>query len=182
MDLYVSSCTPSLSALIRARERARAQKTARDASGIGNVISFAAVGQARPTTADLKLRELPEVERETQKFGTRPICPQTVSFETVTGDAATIDGAVQAFRDHRWVHLACHGAQDAKKPLEPWVAMRDGPLTLMRIIQGRYTHSEFAFLPACHTAVGNESTPDEVFRLAAGMQFAGFNGVIGTLW
>ena len=68
MDLYVSSYTPSLSALICARERARAQKTARDASGIANVISFAAVGQARPTTADLKLRELPEVERETQKI------------------------------------------------------------------------------------------------------------------
>jgi len=46
----------------------------------------------------------------------------------------------------------------------------------------RYANSEFAFLSACHTAVGDASTPDEVLHLAAGMQFAGFNGVIGTLW
>ena len=56
-----------------------------------------------------------------------------------------------------------------------WFAMGDGPLTLMCIVQERcYTHSEFAFLPACHTTVGDESTPDEV------LQFAGFNAVIGT--
>ena len=48
----------------------------------------------------------------------------------------------------------------------------------MRIIQERYTNSEFA----CHTAKGDASTPDEVLHLAAEMQFAGFNGVIGTLW
>ena len=60
--------------------------------------------------------------------------------------------------------------------------MGDGKLTLMRIIQERYTNSEFAFLSACHTAVGDKSTPDEVLHLAAGIQFAGFSGVIGTLW
>ncbi|KAG9312037.1 hypothetical protein JVU11DRAFT_7316 [Chiua virens] len=106
----------------------------------------------------------------------------TCVSSSVTGAAATIDGAIQAFKDHRWVHLACHGAQHAEKPFKSWFAMGDGQLTLMRIIQERYTHSEFAFLSACHTAQGDRSTPDEVLHLAAGMQFAGFNGVIGTLW
>ena len=181
MDFYVSSYAPSLSALIRARDRACAQKLARDASGYGNVISFAAIGQARPSETR-KLRELPQVEREIQRIHGETNMPPNVSFKPVTDDAATIEGAVQAFRDHRWVHLACHGAQHATKPFESSFAMRDGPLTLMRVIQERYTHSEFAFLSACHTAAGNASTPDEVLHLAAGMQFAGFNGVIGTLW
>ena len=181
MDIYVSSYAPSLSALIRARDRIRSQKAARDASRAARAISFAAVGQGQPS-ADIKLRELPEVDREIQKIRNKTSMPPDVKFETVIGDAATIEGAVQAFRDHRWVHLACHGAQHAKKPFESWFAMGDGKLTLMRIIQERYTNSEFAFLSACHTAVGDKSTPDEVLHLAAGMQFAGFNGVIGTLW
>ncbi|KAG1737293.1 CHAT domain-containing protein [Suillus lakei] len=41
---------------------------------------------------------------------------------------------------------------------------------------------EFAFLSACETAVGDHNTPDEVIRLAAGLQFAGTKSVIGTLW
>ena len=178
VDLYVSSYAPSLSALIRARERARAQKMSRDAS---STVSFAAVGQAKPSE-DQKLRELPEVDHEIKKIQNETNMPPNVKFDIVTGDAATIEGAVQAFREHRWVHLVCHSAQHATKPLESWFAMRDGPLTLMRIIQERYTGSEFAFLSVCHTVVGDTSTPDEVLHLAAGMQFAGFNGVIGTLW
>ncbi|KAG1741453.1 uncharacterized protein EDB91DRAFT_1052580, partial [Suillus paluster] len=39
----------------------------------------------------------------------------------------------------------------------------------------------FAILSACHTAVGDEETPDEVIHLAAGLQFSGFKSVIGTL-
>ena len=181
LDIYVSSYAPSLSALVRARERARAQKVARNVSGSEDMISFAAIGQRKPS-ADSKLPELPEVEFEIERIRNETGMPPEVKFETITGAAATIEGAVQAFRDHRCVHLACHGAQHAKKPFESWFAMGDGKLTLMRIIQERYSNSDFAFLSACHTALGDESTPDEVLHLAAGMQFAGFNGVIGTLW
>ncbi|KAF9228122.1 hypothetical protein BS17DRAFT_773101 [Gyrodon lividus] len=60
--------------------------------------------------------------------------------------------------------------------------MKNGPLTLLRIIQARFDNSEFAFLFACHTAVGDKSTPNEVIHLAAAMQFAGFKSVIGTMW
>ena len=181
MDLYVSSYAPSLSGLIRTRGRVRAQREAHNRTANANQISFAAVSQARPS-ADIKLGELVEVEHEIWRIRNGTGMPPGVTFETVTGDAATIEGAVQAFRNHRWVHVACHGAQHASKPFDSWFAMGDGKLTLMRIIRERYTNSEFAFLSACHTAVGDKSTPDEVLHLAAGMQFAGFNGVIGTLW
>ena len=181
LDIYVSSYAPSLSALIRARDRVRVQREARNASGTAHGISFAAVGQAKPSK-DTKLSDLPQVGLEIHRIQHETGMPPDVTFESVTDAAATIDGTVQAFRDHRWVHVACHGAQHATKPFESWFAMGDGKLTLMRISQERYTNSEFAFLSACHTALGDASTPDEVLHLAAGMQFAGFNGVIGTLW
>ena len=60
--------------------------------------------------------------------------------------------------------------------------MHDKPLSLLDIIHTDISHPEFAFLSACHTAVGDAKTPDEVIHLAAGMQFAGFKSVIGTMW
>src|SRR6267154_4754691 len=60
--------------------------------------------------------------------------------------------------------------------------MRDGPLTIREIIRSQWQNPEFAFLSACHTTVGHESTPDEAIHLAAAMQFAGFRSVIGSMW
>ncbi|KAG2047787.1 hypothetical protein BDR06DRAFT_963457 [Suillus hirtellus] len=60
--------------------------------------------------------------------------------------------------------------------------MKDEDLTLLDIMERDIPHAEFAFLSACHTAVGDEETPDEVIHLAAGLQFSGFKSVIGTLW
>ncbi|KAG2151575.1 uncharacterized protein EDB93DRAFT_1138204, partial [Suillus bovinus] len=41
---------------------------------------------------------------------------------------------------------------------------------------------EFAFLSTCETAVGDFRTPDEVIHLVAGLQFAGVDSVVGTMW
>jgi CHAT domain-containing protein len=63
--------------------------------------------------------------------------------------------------------------------------MSDGPLTLLDIMRApsdSVQNSEFAFLSACHTAAGDRTAPDEVVHLAAAMQFAGFRGVVGTMW
>ncbi|KAG0702477.1 hypothetical protein DFH29DRAFT_499012 [Suillus ampliporus] len=62
-------------------------------------------------------------------------------------------------------------------------------VTLQSLLQGldSSTHYQLAdkqmrHLDYCHTAVGDEETPDEVILLAAGLQFSGFKSVIGTLW
>ncbi|KAG2115019.1 CHAT domain-containing protein, partial [Suillus clintonianus] len=91
-------------------------------------------------------------------------------------------GALEALQKNTWVHLACHSKQDYEQPYNSHFAMRDKPLTLLDIIENDTPHAEFAFLSACRTAVGDEETPDEVIHLAAGLQFAGFKSVIGTLW
>lgn len=56
------------------------------------------------------------------------------------------------------------------------------PLTLLDAMENDAPKAEFAFLSACHTAVGDEETPDEVICLAAGLQFSStFKSAIGTL-
>ncbi|KAG2078748.1 hypothetical protein BDR04DRAFT_332461 [Suillus decipiens] len=96
--------------------------------------------------------------------------------------AATRAGALKALEQNTWVHLACHGKQDRTQPYDSHFFMRDGHLTLLDIMDRDIPHAEFVFLSACHTAAGDEETPDEVIHLAAGLQFSGFKSVIGTLW
>jgi len=60
--------------------------------------------------------------------------------------------------------------------------MKDEPLMLIDIMENDTPRAEFAFLSACHTAIGDEETPDKVIHLTAGLQFSGFKSIIGTLW
>ncbi|KAG8967301.1 hypothetical protein FRC03_010240 [Tulasnella sp. 419] len=83
---------------------------------------------------------------------------------------------------HRWIHFACHGSQDLLEPFRSRFHLYDEPLTLLEITQARIPDAEFAFLSACHTAAGDQNTPDETIHLAAGLQFSGFKSVIGTLY
>ena len=46
----------------------------------------------------------------------------------------------------------------------------------------RVPQCEFAFLDACHTAMGDVRLPDEAVHLAAGMLAAGCQGVVGAMW
>ncbi|KAG1861267.1 hypothetical protein F4604DRAFT_1788212 [Suillus subluteus] len=48
--------------------------------------------------------------------------------------------------------------------------MRDEHLTLLDIMDKDIPHAEFAFLSACHTAVGDEETSDEVIHQCGGRQ------------
>ncbi|KAG0700147.1 hypothetical protein DFH29DRAFT_1070320 [Suillus ampliporus] len=111
-DIYICSYTPTLSALIRARQAMKTHPTP----------SFVAIGQSQPGAGQGEALLTVDSELE-------------LVHELVPPNATTM------LRKH-----------------------------------------EFAFLSACHTAVGDEETPDEVIHLAAGLQFSGFKSVIGTLW
>ncbi|KAG0702537.1 TPR-like protein [Suillus ampliporus] len=164
---YVSSYTPTLVALIRAR-----QHVSRDAS----VQHFVAVGQGNPDGG----KELRCVAAELAVVAER-VAP-ILSFTWLADSDATVLGASDAFSRNQWLHLACHGMPNWKQPFESSFAMRDGPLTIRDIIRSRLENPEFAFLSACHTTVGDESSPDEAIHLAAAMQFSGFRSVIGSMW
>ncbi|KAJ8593325.1 hypothetical protein M405DRAFT_786125 [Rhizopogon salebrosus TDB-379] len=166
-QLYISSYTPTLAALIRAR-----QQTSRNAS----VQHFVAIGQARPAQGEVLGTVTDELAIVAQRVA--PV----LSFTSLAGGDATIQGAVDALGQNQWLHLACHGVPNRKQPFESSFAMKDGPLTVKDIMRSRGQNPEFAFLSACHTTVGDESSPDEAIHLAAAMQFSGFRSVIGTMW
>ncbi|KAG1776387.1 CHAT domain-containing protein [Suillus placidus] len=152
-DLYICSYTPTLSALIRSRQMMKKHGKAR---------------HSRLSTASSSL--------------SMSSSPETATHTTISGDAATRAGALEGLEENTWVHLACHGKQDPVQPYDSHFVMRDEHLTLLDIMDKHIPHAEFAFLSACHTAVGDEKTPDEVIHLAAGLQFSGFKSVVGTLW
>ncbi|KAG1811947.1 CHAT domain-containing protein [Suillus variegatus] len=166
-QLYVSSYTPSLTALIRAR-------TSHDRSLSA---SFAAIGQNHPPQHSLPLESVePELEL------VQSLLPRTVSFTKVTSGESTKSRALRTLRDNQWLHFACHGTQNFVEPFKSALLMRDQPLPLIDIAQTDLSRHEFAFLSACDTAAGDLKTPDEVIHLAAGLQFAGVKSVIGTFW
>ncbi|KAG2346327.1 hypothetical protein BDR05DRAFT_906639 [Suillus weaverae] len=167
-DLYICSYTPTLSALVRSRQMMKKRVAP----------SFVTIGQGQPGAG--KGKALLAVDSELELVG--KLVPATANRTTISGDAATREGALEALQQNTWVHLACHGKQDPKQPYDSHFVMRDEPLTLLDIMEKDIPHAEFAFLSACHTAVGDEKTPDEVIHLAAGLQFSGFKSVVGTLW
>ncbi|KAG2150205.1 CHAT domain-containing protein [Suillus bovinus] len=168
-QLYISSYTPSLTALIKARA-SRDRPTS---------VPFVAIGQNRPAGVSFTLDAV-EPELELVRKLLPP--PPTVSFSKITSVDATKSRALCALRENTWFHLACHGTQRFDEPFKSAFLMRDQPLSLLDIAQMDLSQHNFAFLSACETAVGDFSTPDEVIHLAAGLQFAGVRSVVGTLW
>ncbi|KIK33417.1 hypothetical protein CY34DRAFT_813608 [Suillus luteus UH-Slu-Lm8-n1] len=166
---YISSYTPSLTALMRARR-------SHDRSPS---VPFAAIGQNLPAGASFTL-DCVEPELELVRSLLPP--PPTISFTKITSVDATKSRALRALQDNTWLHFACHGTQSYEEPFMSAFLMRDQPLSLLDITKVDISRHEFAFLSACETAVGDFATPDEVIHLAAGLQFAGVKSVVGTLW
>ncbi|KAG1815346.1 CHAT domain-containing protein [Suillus variegatus] len=166
---YVSSYTPSLTALMKARGSYDRSLS----------VPFVAIGQDCPAGAEFILDAV-EPELELVRGLLPP--PPTVSFSKITSIDATKSRALCALRDNTWLHFACHGKQEHKEPFKSAFLMRDEPLSLLDITQTDLSRHQFAFLSACETAVGDHDTPDEVMHLAAGLQFAGVKSVVGTSW
>ncbi|KAG2071283.1 hypothetical protein BDR04DRAFT_520543, partial [Suillus decipiens] len=166
--IYISSYTPTLATLIRARTR-----VSPDASSQ----RFVAIGQGNPVEG----KELKCVASELA-IVTEHLKPVVSSFTSLGDRDATVQGALDALNHNQWLHLACHGMPNRTQPFESSFAMRDGPLMIKDIIRTNWQNPEFAFLSACHTTVGDEKSPDESIHLAAAMQFCGFRSVIGSMW
>jgi CHAT domain-containing protein/tetratricopeptide (TPR) repeat protein len=167
--LYISSYTPTLTALIRARRHDPSNSATEQKH-------FIAIGQAKAAGET----ELPSVGAELDNIGQR--VDGLAIFTRIDGEESCTSRVVEELRKNEWVHLACHGLPNRKHPFESAFALRDGHFTIQRIIGCDLKNPEFAYLSACHTTVGDEESPDEVIHLASAMQFAGFRSVIGTMW
>ena len=167
--LYISSYTPTLTALIRARRPDPSNPTTAQKR-------FIAIGQAKAAGES----ELLSVGAELDTIGRR--VHGLATFTRIDGEESCTSRVVEELGKNEWVHLACHGLPNRQEPLESAFALHDGHFTIQRIIGCDFKNPEFAYLSACHTTVGDEKSPDEVIHLASAMQFAGFRSVIGTMW
>ncbi|KAI9567891.1 TPR-like protein [Boletus coccyginus] len=208
-NIYVSSYTPTLTALIRARRRipsssatqqkrfkfsvlplhaagpfTKSQRILLDIRTAQSVEftqltrqkRFIAIGQAEAVGQS----ELVSVGAELDNIG--QLVGGLATFTRIDGKESCISRVVEELGKNDWVHIACHGLPNPKKPFESAFALHDGHFTIQRIIGCDLKNPEFAYLSACHTTVGDEESPDEAIHLASAMQFAGFRSVIGTMW
>ncbi|MFF0472971.1 CHAT domain-containing protein [Streptomyces sp. NPDC004284] len=164
-DRVVSSLTPTLRALLHARERRR-PPAGPDTRGL--VVAV-------PATPDR--RDLPAAEEEA-----RAVHRRHPDARLVIGPDATTPTVLEALAHCSWAHFACHGAQDVAEPSRAALILHDGPLTLRDIVGLRLPHAELAFLSACETSRGGVVLADEAISFAAALQLAGFRDVLGTLW
>jgi CHAT domain-containing protein/tetratricopeptide (TPR) repeat protein len=167
--LYISSYTPTLTALIHARRHDPSTSTTEQKR-------FIAIGQAKAAGET----ELVSVGAELDNIGRR--VDGLATFTRIDGEESCTSRVVEELGKNEWVHLACHGLPNRIEPFESAFALHDGHFTIQRIIGCDFKNPEFAYLSACHTTVGDEKSPDEVIHLASAMQFVGFRSVIGTMW
>ena len=168
-DLYISSYTPTLIALIRARR-------CDSPSSVADQKRLIAIGQAT-AAGESKLHS---VGAELANIG--QLVDGLATFTRIEGEESCISRVIEELGKNEWVHLACHGIPNPTQPFESAFALHDGHFTIQRMIGCDLKNPEFAYLSACHTTVGDEESPDEVIHLAAAMQFLGFRSVIGTMW
>ena len=160
-DCYISSYTPSLSALIKAR------------SGL----------VPRTTNPHLLVIAQPDETLPMVNEESGHIQRLLNNADILEGRDASHDTVLSGLRTHSWVHFACHGHL-SDQPFHSSFQLHDNSrLELVKLIPAQCPDAELAFLSACHSAAGDVvGTPDEVVHLAAALQFCGFRSVVGTLW
>ncbi|KAA1475121.1 hypothetical protein DENSPDRAFT_409448 [Dentipellis sp. KUC8613] len=167
-DIFVSSYTSSLLALVKARS-----DWGNSVRGV-KLLAFGMSNALPKVTSEL--RNLSTV------FGSRAVIR--------TNDAVTKEQAIEDLSINQeqgaCTHFACHGALDIHKPFESSFVLHNSNLTLRDIVRstGTLGMKHLAFLALCHSAaIGDlEDAPDEFISLATGVQVSGFRSVVGTLW
>jgi hypothetical protein len=173
-DYIVSSYTPTLSALHRARA---------NLTPIARRPLVLLAASASETTASLSMPFLDNVKAEVRDV-TR-IAQATNHIEVLEYghiSAANVHEVAEALPRADIVHLACHGVQDKEDPLSSGFCLGDGKLTVSELMDVKLDHAFLAFLSACETAKGDKNQPDQAIHLAAAMLFCGFRSVVATMW
>ena len=161
-DIYISSYTPTLSALIESR------KPSRQSLDTPSMLLVVQPDGEMPSS----LQEMHIVQT---------VCPLV---ETLDGKMATPIATLDHLRKHQFAHISCHGVLETGKPFDAFFELYEGAhLTLLDIVRSLLPSAEFAFLSACHTAeITEESIANEGLHLAAAVQYTGFRSVVGTMW
>ncbi len=171
-DCVVSSYTPTVRALLHARDRASVSDGSDDQTERFLVVSMPHVsGWA----------DLPGAESEARFL--RNLFPDISLL--LEGSDATYGSVGAALQQSRFAHFSCHAVAEGSEPSAGRLVLSDHeerPLTVRDISRLNLDRSDLAFLSACASAAGGGlAMADESIHLASAFQLAGFPRVIATL-
>jgi CHAT domain-containing protein len=171
-DYAVSSYTPTLTSLLRARRDLQPVPTA-DAKLLLVAADHAATTKL-PALAKVQA-EMSEISGIADRAGVPYAAPSRI--------VSTPEEATAALPSATLVHIACHGLQNPGEPLESaFYLSDDGVLSVSSVMQLDLKGAYLAFLSACETAKGDRVQSDQAIHLAATMLFVGFKSVVATMW
>lgn len=166
-DFAISSYTPTIAALLQPPSEQHSHP---------KILAFAQATYTGRGVAPLtKTRQEMECIRSRAKLNSIEVVEAHDGVERVKH-------IVEEMGSCNWIHLACHSVQNIHASTRSAFILADGNLELEEIIKRPLPHAQFAFLSSCQTAAGDATLPDEAVHLAAGMIFAGYRSVIGTMW
>ncbi|KIM81734.1 hypothetical protein PILCRDRAFT_71721 [Piloderma croceum F 1598] len=158
-DYVVSSYTPTITSLLNDLPLSTSE--------------FKTMVVIQPDTPDLK-RSIDELQKIEDRV------PNGHLVKLVRG---SVQEVLSHLSETSIAHFACHGTQNMLNPLQSAFLLHDGQLKVSQIMQQSMPNASLAFLSACETAtMDNANRPDEVMHLGAALLFAGFRGVITTMW
>jgi CHAT domain-containing protein len=172
IDYAISSYIPTIGALLN-------QRTSKPSSGLTTDIAdpFKMLAIVQTKSLPNTLHELRVIQRHIPSdtlvaLGYPPSTP-----------LATVSEVLRHLTTASIVHFACHGKQNLGNPLESALLLDNGgKLSVEHIMQHDMRNAQLAFLCACETAMGEKEVPDESMHLGAALLFAGFRGVVATMW
>jgi CHAT domain-containing protein len=167
-DYVVSSYTPSLSTLIKARKDFR--PIPRE--------ELQALLFSEPSAPGLS--HIPSVDDEVQTVA-GIVMSTSASVANDVYAPSMVHSVLEQVPSAHILHLACHGHQH-EDPLKSCFALKDGRLTISALMELKLPMAMLAYLSACETAKGDKKQPDQAVHLAASMLFCGFRSVVGTMW
>jgi CHAT domain-containing protein len=161
-DIYISSYTPTLSALLTSRRPVTTQTSARHKLLVSQPSKF-----------------LPGAWADTQ-------AAQGLDLWTtiLTSGDTTPTTVLDNLQRHQFAHIMGHVTPETAEPFDSAMSFHSGKcLTLLDIVRSQHPVGECALLLGSHTAgLTGDSIPDEVLHFSAAFQYSGFRSVVGTLW
>ena len=169
-DFVISSYTPSLSILARSANHSTVPV-------VGRELRLLAVRQP-PSDG---LPQLRGVVTELEYI--KEVIKNSACTTLVESSVGTVEEVLGLMKEADWVHFACHGTQDPTSPTNSGLCLANKRrLKVSDMLTLSRSRGGLAFLSACQTATGDKRLSDEAIHIAAGMLFAGYSGVIGTMW
>ncbi|KAN0094894.1 CHAT domain containing protein [Tylopilus felleus] len=169
-DLYISSYTPTLSALIHARRPS-------PPSHQHERKHFLAVGYSKYLDPSERSSIFVEMDNICQRLD------GLVTLRRLEDDECRVSEVSDQLQKHDWVHFACLARPHQEQPLKSALFLHKNFLSVYRLIQCELENPEFAYLSAGYATIGATSVGlDEAINIASAMLFAGFRSVIGTKW